>query len=203
MEDVQHEEDITSETGVYAPVLELPEQYAVFDLSTGSLDEGLHGEVWGVGKYDEKRLDVYKPFYHGDRDIHMGVDLLGPIGTEVHAFADGEILFFDYNAEPGDYGATVICKHQLIDGSEIFALYGHLSKASLEHKAIGQKVHAGDVIAWVGDRPENGGWAPHTHFQLAREAPPSCDMPGVVSDRQLEEALKIYPDPRMVLGPIF
>ena len=203
MENTLYEEDVRPASALYTPVIMLPEQFTVFDFSTGSLDDGLHGEIWGVGKFNEKRLDVYKSFYHGDRDIHMGVDLFGPVGTEVHAFADGEILFAEYNARPGDYGATLICRHHLHDGRDIFALYGHLSKSSLEGKVPGQEIPAGTVIAWIGDRPENGGWAPHTHFQLSWIAPRSCDMPGVVSDSQLEDALKQYPDPRTVLGPIF
>ena len=24
----------------------------------------------------------------------------------------------------------------------------------------------GEVIGWMGDKHENGGWFPHTHFQL-------------------------------------
>jgi murein DD-endopeptidase MepM/ murein hydrolase activator NlpD len=187
----------------YSPVILLPKQYTVFDFSAGDLDTGLQEEVWGVGKYNEKRRDVYRQFYHKDRDIHLGVDLFGPVGTEVHAFADGEIYMTSVNPDPGDYGATIICKHQLIGGGSIYALYGHLSRSSLESKMPGQKIHAGDVIAWTGERSENGGWASHVHFQLAWKAPESCDMPGVVSDEHIKDALNLYPDPRTFLGQIF
>jgi murein DD-endopeptidase MepM/ murein hydrolase activator NlpD len=203
MEDTLRETDAKHAPKLYAQVLALPEQYSVFDFSTGSLDEGLHGAAWGIGKFNEKRRDAYRLFYHGDRDIHLGVDLFGPVGTEICAFADGEILLTGYNAEPGDYGATIICKHQLHDGTIIYALYGHLSKSSLAGKEAGETIHAGDVIAWTGGRHENGGWASHVHFQLARNKPTVCDMPGVASSTQLEDALKNYPDPRIVLGPIF
>jgi murein DD-endopeptidase MepM/ murein hydrolase activator NlpD len=187
----------------YAPVVEFPEQYAVFDFGSGDLDSGMHGEEWGVGKFNEKRLDVYKAFYHGDRDIHLGVDLFGPVGTEVHAFADGEIFLTAINDKPGDYGGTIICKHILHGGRTIYALYGHLGHASLEGKKIGQTIKAGEVIAWMGGREENGGWASHVHFQLSWDAPEACDMPGVASDAQLSTARAAYPDPRLVLGPIF
>jgi murein DD-endopeptidase MepM/ murein hydrolase activator NlpD len=172
-------------------------------LRTEALDLDTEREAWGVGKYNEKRLNVYRGFYHGDRDIHIGVDLFGLVGTEVHAFADGEIFLVGINEQPGDYGPTIICKHRLDDGREIYALYGHLSTASVEGKAPGQPVTAGQVIAWIGNPQENGGWPPHTHFQLSWEAPKVCDMLGTVSDAQLQGALQTYPDPRTVLGPIY
>lgn len=187
----------------YSPVLILPDGYAVFDLSEEDAVAGMHGQEWGLGKYNEKRRRVYKGFYHGDRDIHMGVDLFGPAGTEVHVFANGEIFMIAVNEKPGDYGPTIICKHYLHDGSEVYALYGHLSTASLDGKTPGQPVKAGEVIAWTGQTEENGGWPSHVHFQLCREAPAVCDIPGVVSAEQLEVALQLYPDPRTVLGPIF
>ena len=55
----------------------------------------------------------------------------------------------------------------------------------------------------VGDRHENGGWDPHLHFQLSWSDPGTHDMPGVVNPADREEALAKYPDPRMVMGPIY
>ena len=50
---------------------------------------------------------------------------------------------------------------------------------------------------------ENGGWPPHVHFQLALSEPTTHDMPGVVATSQHAAALDEYPDPRMVLGPLY
>jgi murein DD-endopeptidase MepM/ murein hydrolase activator NlpD len=187
----------------YHPVVTMPEGSPVFDLSTADAVGGMLGHEWGIGKYNEKRLNVYRGRYHGDRNIHMGVDLFGPVGTPVHTFADGEIMMTGNNAEPGDYGYTIITEHNLRDRFIIYALYGHLSEASVANKQPGQPITQGEVIGWMGNQQENGGWPPHVHFQLAWQAPKVCDMPGVVSDDYLQAALKFYPDPRLVLGPIY
>ena len=118
------------------------------------------------------------------------------------AFTNGEISHFGYNAADGDYGHVVITKH-ILDGTAIWALYGHLDSASIEGKSVGQKVNAGDVICWMGAPHENGGWEPHLHFQLSFQEPKTHDMPGVVAPNDREEALRIYPDPRLVLGPLY
>jgi hypothetical protein len=55
----------------------------------------------------------------------------------------------------------------------------------------------------MGDKDENGGWDPHLHFQLSLIEPETHDMPGVVSPEDREQALRDYPDPRLVLGPIY
>jgi hypothetical protein len=80
---------------------------------------------------------------------------------------------------------------------------GHLAAASLDGLAVGQPFEAGQVIAHIGDRHENGGWSPHLHLQLCTREPLVCDMPGVVSAADREEARLLYPDPRLVLGPIY
>ena len=46
--------------------------------------------------------------FGGIRNIHMGVDIGGPVGTPCMAFTDGEISHFGYNSEPGDYGHVII-----------------------------------------------------------------------------------------------
>lgn len=188
----------------YHPVIELPEDYEVYDFSRGYDAQRFLRSPFGVGKYDERRPGMYEEeiFVAGRRDIHVGIDIGCPVGTPVHAFDDGEVFLFDYNPAPGDYGYTVITKHRL-DGKDLFALHGHLAARSVEGKQKAQKIKKGEVVAWVGDRHENGGWNPHLHFQLAWEAPAVCDMPGVVSAEGREAALKIYPDPRIVLGPLY
>ena len=60
-----------------------------------------------------------------------------------------------------------------------------------------------EVIAWIGDRHENGGWNPHLHFQLSLVRPEVADLPGAVSDADRAHALTLYPDPRLVLGSLY
>jgi murein DD-endopeptidase MepM/ murein hydrolase activator NlpD len=136
------------------------------------------------------------------RNIHVGIDIAGPVGTAVKAFYDGRVYLVGYNSAEGDYGATLITEHQLGD-QQIWALHGHLSLDSLDLRHVGQSFRRGEIIAYIGDRDENGGWNPHLHFQLSWVRPAVCDLPGAVSAADLQSALKIYPDPRLVLGRLY
>ena len=103
---------------------------------------------------------------------------------------------------PWDYGTTIITQH-LVDGKKIYALHGHLSKASLDLHQEGDTIAKGTIIGRIGNQSENGGWNPHLHFQLSYIAPLVPDLPGVVSLNEREDALKIYPDPQLVLGRLY
>ena len=185
----------------YCPVVHLPENYTVLDLSGGTWISPK--TEYSVGKYDEVRPNLYNTeLFGGTRLIHMGIDIGGPIGTPCMAFADGEVSHFGYNPEPGDYGHVVITRHD-IDGTAVWALYGHLDAASIEDKQVGQKVDAGETLAWFGSYSENGGWEPHLHFQISLIEPDTHDLPGVVSPEDRQQALLDYPDPRLVLGPLY
>ena len=190
----------------YTPVIDLPAKYEVYDFSLGYDANRMRASEYGVGRYNEKRPGMYSTdlfkMAKGGRDIHMGVDIAAPIGCSVHAFYDGMIFMTGVNGAPGDYGGTVITEHQLGDQT-IWALYGHLSHSSVTLVKPGDVFRKGQVIGWIGDSSENGGWNPHLHFQLSLERPERCDLPGVVSEADLEKALRTYPDPRMVLGPIY
>ena len=188
---------------IFHPVIHLPKEYPVFDFTRGDRPIEVEKFAFGVGRYQEKRPNVYRSeIYDGIRDIHMGIDLFAPLHTPIHAFAEGRIHLFGYNEAELDYGYTVITEHRF-EGFSLYALHGHLSAKSVEGKVAGQIIKRGEVIAWVGDRHENGGWAPHLHFQLSYEKPLKPDMPGVVSEVDLPVALLKYPDPRLVLGPLY
>jgi peptidoglycan LD-endopeptidase LytH len=187
----------------FHPVVKLPAKYEVFDFTKGYDAARTRASEFGVGKYNEKRVGMYEhELFEGERNIHLGIDIAAPVGTPVHAFADGEIFRFNFNSTPGDYGYTIITKH-LLDGVPLFALFGHLSAESLRKKHPGQKFRQGETIGWIGNEKDNGGWNPHVHIQLSYQEPQVCDMPGVVSEENLEAALKTYPDPQLVLGPLY
>lgn len=190
----------------FHPVVKLPPDYEVYDFTQGYDPKRSLSSAFGIGRYNEERRGMYTNELfqeaNGPRTIHMGIDIAAPVGFSVHAFYAGEIFLVGNNDAPGDYGHTVITKHEL--GNEVlYALHGHLAKKSIEARGPGQKFSAGEIIGWIGDRHENGGWNPHLHFQLCLEKPAKCDLPGVVSASQREAALKTYPDPRLVLGPLY
>lgn len=190
----------------FHPIVRLPTEpgaVEVFDFTRG-YDPDRPRAVYGIGRYAEKRVGMYDAalFAEGQRDVHMGIDLGAPAGTEVHAFEDGSIFLFADNDRPGDYGPTLITRHE-VDGRPLYVLLGHLSRRSLEGKRVGDRFARGDRLGWVGEKHENGGWNPHVHVQLAWDAPVVADLPGVVSSAELERAGRLYPDPRMILGPLY
>ncbi len=187
----------------FHPVIKLPEEYDVYDFSKGYDPDRMRESKYGIGKYNEKRQGMYNhELFENQRNIHVGVDIAAPVGTEVYAFANGKVFLFGYNSAKGDYGYTLITEHE-VESQKFYALFGHLSQKSVEQKFSGQDFHQGDVIAWVGDQHENGGWNPHVHFQLCMFSPTEPDLPGVVSEKDLVEALQKFPDPRIVLGRVY
>ena len=185
----------------YHPVVHLPDEYEVRDFTSGKYSPSKY--EFDIGRYDELRPGMYSTdLFEGNRFLHVGIDIGGPIGTPCMAFMDGVISQFGYNPEPGDYGNVIITKHE-IGGVPLWALYGHLNAASIEGIEVGDRVEAGEVIAWFGGFEENGGWEPHLHFQLSLIEPETHDMPGVVAPEDRDQALKDYPDPRLVLGPLY
>ena len=74
---------------------------------------------------------------------------------------------------------------------------------NFRHRTLSNVDVFGEVIAWFGAFEENGGWDPHLHFQLSLIEPETHDMPGVVAPEDRDQALRDYPDPRLVLGPLY
>jgi hypothetical protein len=61
-------------------------------------------------------------------------------------------------------------------------------------------VKAGQLIAWLGDEQENGGWVPHLHLQLTWLAPIGNSVKGIFTIEQRKEALRSHPDPQLLIG---
>ena len=186
-----------------------PDNYLVRDFTRGLAGwtplEGT-GFTHDVGRYNERRPAMYEASMfdsaEGAREIHIGVDIGSEVGTPVHSCADGVLHSCGYNPGKGDYGNVLVAEYSL-NGLRVWALYGHLSSASIEGRVPGMAVASGDVLGWMGGRHENGGWPPHVHFQLSLVEPPTHDMPGVVAAAHHEAALRAHPDPRLVLGPLY
>ena len=185
----------------FHPVVNLPDKYKILDLTKGSWNSDKN--EFSIGKYDEYRPNVYTTdLFEENRNIHVGIDIGGPVGTPCMAFMDGIIHNFGYNQEAGDYGNVVITEHKIM-GKKFWSLYGHLDSESILDKVEGQLVKKGAIIGRFGSEEENGGWEPHLHFQLSLVKPETHDLPGVVTKEERNSALKKFPDPRLVLGPIY
>lgn len=156
------------------------------------------------GGYIEER-DIYKrsSYFNSsqreERNIHLGLDLWCQAGTKVLAVLDGEIHSFKNNLNHGDYGPTIIIKHQ-VQEHIFYSLYGHLSLASLENLEVGQKVKQGAVIATLGTSEVNGDYAPHLHFQLILDIQNFVgDYPGVTSKKNIDFYKLNCPNPNLLL----
>lgn len=165
---------------------------------------GRSNKLYAYGGYGEHRA-IYSRFSHfnnssqPERDYHLGTDVWCPAHEPLFAPLEGSVHSFANNDNPGDYGGTIILKHQL--GGQMFhTLYGHLSLASLKGKKLGQKIAAGEKFATLGDVSENGGWPPHLHFQVIIDMQGYVgDYPGVASSAEKERYLKNCPDPKLIL----
>lgn len=128
------------------------------------------GVPYGIGTYGEDR-HVYRTPQFADaasperRTRHLGIDVFAPAMTPVHAPLAGRVRHVSYNADPLDYGNTLILDHKA--GGVVFhTLYGHLAGTLPGLLHPGDSVQPGQVIAHLGAWHENGGWSPHVHFQV-------------------------------------
>ena len=162
------------------------------------------GAEVGIGRYDEPRL-VYtgEQFLSTEdgalRTIHLGMDFFQPAGAPVFAPLDGTIHSLADNDLPLDYGPTIILEHRPEGCPPFFTLYGHLSGASLDGRTEGDTVQKGEQIGALGGPAENGGWAPHLHFQLITDLfGRTGDFPGVAPASQHAVWTSLCPDPNLI-----
>ena len=158
---------------------------------------------YGIGGYMELRTiyDNREQFeISGEqRRLHLGIDIWADAGTPVYAPLDGEIHSFQDNAHFGDYGPTIILKHQLGELT-LYSLYGHLNRECLAGLSIGKSIKSGDHIADFGTAEVNGGWPPHLHFQLMLDMENWVgDYPGASRNSDKAKYLQNIPDPALLL----
>ena len=163
------------------------------------------GTPLGAGRYNEARLvyatEAFQEAGGERRTIHIGLDLFMPPGTSVFAPLAGTLHSFRDNNAPLDYGPAIILEHQVEDGLTFYTLYGHLSLDSLAGLAVGREVMKGQEIGRIGDIEENGGWAPHLHFQIIGDLLGyEGDFPGVAPAGQRDTWLSLCPDPNLIAG---
>ncbi len=103
----------------------------------------------------------------GRPEIHDGVDIAAPMGTPIHAAADGVVSIAWLC---GGYGNYVRIRH----GNETATGYAHASRFA-QGVYSGAHVTAGQVIAYVGSTGLSTG--PHLHFEVfvkGRPVRPAC-----------------------------
>jgi murein DD-endopeptidase MepM/ murein hydrolase activator NlpD len=159
------------------------------------------GALYGLGLYGEKR-SVYTSAQFADpmsperRCLHLGIDVFAKAGTPVIAPLDGEVIGVSYNADPLDYGHTLFLQHE-----GFVTLYGHLGASLPGLVKRGQSLRAGQVVAHLGDWPENGGWAAHLHFQIISDMMQqrAGNFWGVGHESLWDIWTEISPDPNLLM----
>lgn len=121
-----------------------------------SLESALGPNLWpvlgpitsGFGQREDPVLGT------GEGEFHKGVDIGAPLGTPIHATADGTVV----TAELGNgYGREVVLDH----GHGVKTLYGHMSGFNV---IAGQTVFRGEVIGYVGHSGRTTG--NHVHYEV-------------------------------------
>jgi murein DD-endopeptidase MepM/ murein hydrolase activator NlpD len=102
-----------------------------------------------TGSFGE-RID---PF-NGEGAFHSGIDISAAYGQAVIAPADGDV---QVAAFMGGYGRAIVLNH----GRGMTTRYGHLSSFAV---TVGQRVHRGDTIGYVGLSGRSTG--PHLHYEV-------------------------------------
>jgi hypothetical protein len=133
--------------------------------------------IWPLGKSDtapDEMNTSFGPRIDADRwDFHDGIDGPAPVGTLVHAMADGMV----HRAGPADktgpgqgFGSTHVVL-QVCDPTEgkddLFLVYLHLDSIA-EGVTLGKHVKQGDVIGTVGQEDAT---YPHLHFEFRKGGP--------------------------------
>ena len=139
------------------------------------------------------------------RTMHLGLDIWLPAQTIINAPLAGRIIGLHNNAFKRDYGPTIILEHSYKsaagEADTFYTLYGHLSQKTLGLHAIGDAITAGQLLAWVGESDENGGWSPHLHFQIMHDQLGNeHDFPGACTPNHLNVMLGICPDPQWLFN---
>lgn len=136
------------------------------------------------GKFNISQRFGEDPEHYPTSKGHNGLDWALPVGSNIYAMQDGEVIVAELRAEKSGYGGQVRIKHP-----EGISIYGHLSKVLVK---VGDIVKACQLIGLSGgakDSPYSGNsTGPHLHaeFRLNGTAP---QVPGGYA----YNAIDIYP----------
>ncbi len=93
----------------------------------------------------------------GENEFHSGIDISTNPGNPVRATADGIVSFSGWS---GGSGNLVAVEH----GHGFSTFYAHNRINAVK---VGQKVHRGDVISYVGSTGNSTG--PHVHYEIWKD----------------------------------
>lgn len=110
--------------------------------------------------------------YEGFDNVHTGIDIDSPIGTNVYAAAGGKVIWCGFGEmsgtiDPNDpYGLSIVIRHNFgFKDQRLYTLYAHLSKAFVQ---TGDLMETGQLLGQVGLTGATTG--PHLHFEVRQGA---------------------------------
>jgi len=123
--------------------------------------------TWGVSSYLENReivLSQCPQMVEEQRFYHLGLDIIVPLATPLHAPLDARVKASGYEEGEGNYGGHVLLMHESPYFDTFYSFYGHLNRERLP--GVRTRFKAGESFAFIGDFHENGNWFYHTHLQV-------------------------------------
>jgi len=153
---------------------------------------------WGVAAYLENRAKLLADcpqMVAEQRFIHLGLDIIVPLGTPLHAPLAGTVAESGYESGEGNYGGFVLLRHDSPYFQSFYSFYGHLRRSSLP--GIERTFAAGEPFAEIGDFHENGNWFYHTHLQVitAKGLDNGYIAKGYCNERDLAQMDALCPSP--------
>lgn len=124
-------------------------------------------------------VGYYNPF--GEWEMHYGMDIAVPEGTELFAPIDGTVVSTFYS----DSGGNML----LIRNGTLVTIFCHMRELSL--KKIGDKVESGELVGYSGQTGNVTG--PHLHFETW-----CLEADDVMSGFQSGVQEKVFFNPRLL-----
>lgn len=122
--------------------------------------------------------------FHGGAAMHSGLDFRGPVGSPIHAAAQGTVTFVGTKS---GYGKVIEISH----GNGMMTRYAHMSAW---HARRGQQVDAGAIIGRIGSTGRSTG--PHLHFEVHIHGRAVNPRPFLESDHHVLEEARATPSRR-------
>ena len=126
-----------------------------FRLLNGAPIDLMRELQWPINLSLKDQIGLSSPFGMRKGKPHKGIDIRAPIGTEVKAVLDGDVIRSEFSQ--GGYGWVIYLRH----AGGVETRYAHHKKNLVK---VGRFVRAGEVIAQVGNSGRSSG--PHLHFEL-------------------------------------
>lgn len=158
---------------------------------------------WGFSPYLERRdtlLGDCPQMAAEKRFFHLGVDIIVPVDTPLHAPLKAVVEDSGYEAGEGNYGGFVLMRHEGKHFETFFSVYGHLDRNNLP--TVGKAFGAGEMFARIGDFSDNGNWFHHTHLQVITEKglKEGYSSKGYCTEKDLAQMNDLCPSPILLFS---